>query len=95
MTSEAIPGKYAPPPVPCDTALLIAWLNKHWDFAIPPDATFHRCKDSPRAGIVGHVQDRYGAIPAREPLKGLFPSDAWWLVLETEKRIQGGQTALF
>jgi hypothetical protein len=90
-TTNAIPGMYASPPVPCNTQLLITWLSVHYGFAIPPMTPFHG-----RGGVLDQVMRRYGivAVPTRNEDKGVFPSDLWAHVVTMEKRIRGGQLSL-
>jgi hypothetical protein len=94
MSTTMLPGPFAAPPVPCNTQILITWLNANHGFAIPADAPFHRKPSGDVAGVVGCIQARYGAIPMRDG-ETLWPSDAWAHVVACERRIRGGQQSLF
>lgn len=95
ITSQTeIRGRFAAPPVPCSTADLIVWLNAHHNYAIPVGTPFHRGANGLVKGVVGHVQERYGAIPMLDG-QTLWPSDAWAHVVASVKRAEGGQRSFF
>lgn len=91
---EYIPAAWERAPYPCDTYILIRWLNARHGFAIPPGARLVRVEAGPNpVSVVGMVEARYGrALPFEEIP---YPSEVWNFVLAEEKRIAGGQRSLF
>jgi hypothetical protein len=90
---EHIPAAWERAPFPCDTYLLIRWLNARHGFAIAPGTRLVSL--SAGMSVVGLVEGRYGrGVPVADGEKP-YPSEVWNFVLAEEKRVRGGQRSLF
>jgi hypothetical protein len=84
-----IPRWDAPPPRGCTKAMLLAWLMEHHNLGIHPG--------TPMETVIAVIERHYE--PKRVPNTGggevAATWDCWGFVVTEEKRIRGGQRALF